>query len=87
MNTNMSEGEQEILDGRLIEELLASLPTEALKEMSELAEKDELTEEKIDEIIERAGVKKESIAKKVWEEFTAEKRGELPGEAESEEEE
>ena len=87
MNTNMTEGEQEILDKKLIEELLAALPTEALKEMNELAEKDELTEEKIDEIVERAGVKKESIAKKVWQEFAAEKRGELPGEAESEEEE
>ena len=87
MNTNISEGDQEILDNRLIEELIASLPTEALKEMSELAEKEELTEEKIDEIIEKAGVKKESIAKKVWREFMAEKRGEAPEEMESEEEE
>ncbi len=86
MNTNITEGEQEKLDQRLIDELLAALSTEQLKELSELAEKDELTEEKIDEIVERAGIKKESIAKKVWGEFIAEKRGELPGEDESEEE-
>ena len=86
MNTNITEGEQEKLDQRLIDELLAALSTEQLKELSELAEKDELTEEKIDEIVERAGIKKESIAKKVWGEFMAEKRGELPGEDESEEE-
>ena len=87
MNTNITEGEREILDEKIVEELIASLPTKALKEMSELSEKDELTEDKIDEIIEKAGVKKESVAKKVWEEFMAEKRGEMPGENESEEEE
>jgi len=75
MNTNIPEGGEEILEEKLMEELLSTLPTESLKELSELIKRDELTEEKFMAVIEKAGIKKESVAKKVYDEYAREYLG------------
>jgi len=90
MNTNIPEGGEEILEEKLMEELLSTLPTESLKELSELIKRDELTEEKFMAVIEKAGIKKESVAKKVYDEYAREYLGkeaeDLDDEATGEEE-
>lgn len=72
-----------IIEERMMDEILSALPTDKLEELRDLIKNDNFPEEKFDEIIENSGVKLESVAKKVLEEFREEYIGPID---ESEEE-
>ena len=80
----ISEEERKIEEGKLREELevkvqqaiIHELPVESLKEMNELLDREDFSEEEFDDIIEKSGIKTDEVAKKVLDEFAKEYLGE-----------
>ncbi|MBR3257319.1 hypothetical protein IKG02_03500 [Candidatus Saccharibacteria bacterium] len=63
---------ERLLDERIIEEILHALPSDKLKEMKAVFDDENYTDDKVIEVIESSGVKLESVAGKVFEDFREE---------------
>ncbi|MBQ3430971.1 hypothetical protein IJG20_02650 [Candidatus Saccharibacteria bacterium] len=84
------EREQEIeriekeIDKKMTDEILSALPTESLEELKAVLAKDDFSPEEFEEVVNKSGIKLESVAQKVLREVRNEYLGaeEEPGEEE-----
>ena len=65
----------ELLQERMLDEVLAALPTERLKELENELQEEEFSEEMFEKIVMEANIKPESVAGKVLKEFRKEYLG------------
>lgn len=63
---------ESLIDERTMDELLSALPTEKLVEVREILGTGDSAGDKFFEIVEESGIKIESVAKKVFEDFREE---------------
>ncbi len=73
---------RELLETKTRSEILRALPTEQLRELNELLDDEDFDEEKLDEIVESAGLKLEDLAEQALKELEAEYLGETEAEEE-----